>query len=130
MNHKFIIIALFSIITIFACKSHTMVPNSQLKNIDALLTHTENRWDIRMIVKNAVGMSVQGDNETLSIRTQIDGNNLIASWSVDEARIKVGRPFKLTVKSETESFPVELLIPNSTKNGYTFVMIAKILTGH
>ena len=130
MNLKFKLLVILLFINIINCKVHSLVPNSSLKNINALLTHVDNRWDIRMTVANASGMSVSAVNESLLIQTHADENHLIASWSVDDARIKEGKPFKLTIKSQTESFPVELIIPPSTKNGYTFVMIAKILSGH
>lgn len=83
-----------------------------------------------MVVQNASQMSVSVGEESLSIQTNTEGNNLVATWSVNEARIKAGKPFNVFVKSESESFPVELEIPTSTKDGYTFVMIAKVLTGH
>lgn len=130
MNSKFKFLIIFLIIILSGCKTHSLLPNSQLKNINALLTHVDNHWDIRMTVVNASGMSVSPVNESLSIQTLTDGHHLIATWTVDEARIKDGRSFNLIVKSEAESFPVELIIPPSTKDGYTFVMIAKILSGH
>lgn len=130
MNSRYVFPLMISLMIIINCKTHSLLPDSSLKNINAILTQVDHRWDIRMTVANASGMSVYAANESLSIRTHADENYLIATWSVDEARIKDGKSFKLIINSATESYPVELIIPSSTKKGHTFVMMAKIVSGH
>lgn len=120
---------IFALLVQVACSKHTLVPESQLKNIQATANQDGKTWLIKMRVLNSWRMSI-ALKENYELNTIKDGEDLVVTWSVNETRINQGTPFKLLLRSGSEEFPVELTIPNSVKSGYTLVLIAKILTGH